>query len=100
MGAKQETTFRKRVVADLKKLPRTYFFSIQQVAIRGCPDICLCIDGRFVSLELKRSADAEVAPLQRHTLTKVIGANGIAFIAYPENWFEIYAYLEMLTKEK
>lgn len=100
MGAKQETVFRKRVVAELKKLENIYFFSVQQVAIRGCPDLCLCINGNFVSLELKKDKKAEIAPLQRYTLQKIIKAKGIAFIAYPENWFEIYAYLEILSKKE
>ena len=100
MAEKPETLFRRKVVLDLKKLYNTYFFSVQQVAIRGSPDICMCIDGRFVSLELKRSPTAEVAQLQRHTLGKILKANGIAFIVHPDNWFEIYAYLEILSKKE
>lgn len=97
MSQKPETRFRKRVTSALDKLPRTYYFSVQQIARRGDPDIVLCINGSFVALELKASAQEMPTPLQRRKLEWILDAEGIAFVVYPENWDEILEYLQILA---
>jgi hypothetical protein len=95
---KPETRFRERFVKKLKKLPNTHFFSIQQVAIRGVPDLLGLVDGRFVALELKASSKANVTELQKIALQKIAAAGGIARVVYPENELEILGELECLLK--
>lgn len=92
-----ETTFKRRVQEDLKKLPNVYFVKIQQRTIRGVPDIFACIDGRMVALELKRDEHARIAPLQTATLARIDRAGGHAVIAYPENWEDVYTYLKEMA---
>ena len=97
MSKKPETVFREKVVAKLKQLPNCAIFSIQQVAIRGTPDLLVCLNGFFVALELKASQKAKVSQLQDYALRKIINAGGIAFIVYPANWEGIFQELLKLA---
>jgi hypothetical protein len=90
---KPETLFREKVTPLLKALPFTHVFSIQQVAIRGTPDMLLCIAGHFVALEFKKDERSKPTALQRHALEKVEKAGGSAFVVCPENWGNIYRHL-------
>lgn len=92
-----ETEFKLKVLAALKKLPRTWCVKTQQVSIRGTPDILCSIGGTFVALELKRSQEAKVDPLQEHTLQKIRDAGGMALVVWPENWPPILAVIEALA---
>jgi hypothetical protein len=87
-----ETKFKEKVQEDLKTLPDCYFTKIQQVAIRGIPDILLCVNGRFVGMELK--VDSEISALQLYNLMKIQEANGVAIIATPKNWKIIFPLLK------
>ena len=93
-----ESLFRKRVDAALKKLPNSYFESIQQVAIRGTPDKLGVVNGRFVALELK-ARDGRVHPLQAMKLLKYEEAGALVFVANPTNWEEIWSTLVRLSRE-
>lgn len=94
MSKKPETLLKQRVLADLRALPNTYAVKIQQVAIRGIPDILACINGLFVALELKRSDTEELALLQVHELHKIKAAGGCGYVVTPSVW---PALLEDLT---
>lgn len=98
MGKKPETLFKETVLEALNQLPRTWACKIQQVAKRGTPDIIACINGVFVAIELKRGETVTVDPLQEWTLKKIVEADGIAAIAYPENWEAIYTYLKKIAQ--
>lgn len=81
-----ERSFRvSQVLPFLKTLKNTYSLPIQQLAIRGDPDLLLCCAGRFVALELK--AEGEVPrKLQQHKLDQVKRTGGISLVASPDNW--------------
>lgn len=98
MPKKPETLFRERVTPLLKALPFTCVLSIQQVAIRGTPDMLLCIAGHFVALEFKKDERSQPTKLQRHTLEKIERAGGSAFVVCPENWDRIYSHLRSFAK--
>lgn len=98
MAAKKETLFRARITPKLKALPNSTWFSIQQVGIRGTPDILGCIAGMFVGLELKATAKSPVSKLQEHHLKNIREAGGIGVVVYPENWGAVYATLESISK--
>ena len=100
MPQKPETRFKLRVASDLKKLPRTWFVKIQQVAIRGIPDFLLCINGRFVALELKAHPQAHVSPLQDWTLKEIARTGGIALITFPSNWSDTYLLLQEVAGDE
>ena len=88
---------------DLKDLG-IYFFAVQQSTMRGDADYCLCIEGRFVCLELKASRRSRVEKLQLHKLYCIERNGGVGLIASPENWEHVYSFLQELkvnpTKEK
>jgi len=92
-----ETKFKIKVMADLKKLPRTWFVKTQQVAIRGTPDILACLGGAFVALELKRDEHERADPLQAHNLDMIEFAGGHAYVVHPANWPAVYAALTNLA---
>lgn len=100
MAPKAETNFKVRVKAYLATLPHTWHVKVQQVGIRGTPDILCCIRGRFVALELKRSATAHIDPLQYHILGLISQAGGYAMVVYPENWAEVQTVLARISKLK
>ena len=80
-----------------------YWFIKEAGAVRGIPDLVICVNGFFVVWELKRSrAEAEKQTgrivLQRYTLTRVERANGRGRIVHPENLEELKKeILEMLS---
>lgn len=99
MARKPETNFRiNTVYPALKNLPNTYFMTIQQVAITGDPDTILCINGRFVALELKSDEESTIRPLQTYKLDQMIKAHGLAFRVDRSNWKEVHAELQKLAQ--
>lgn len=93
MAKGPESRFRNNVVVPaLKLLPNTFFISIQQLSLVGDPDIILCVDGRFIALELK-SANGKLKPLQAYKLQKIIESGGLGYKVDPMNWQEVHAEL-------
>lgn len=97
MAKQPETLLKERVLADLKLLPKTYAVKIQQVAIRGTPDILACINGYFVAIELKRDEKQKPDPMQKHQLGKIQGAAGYTYVVHPLNWPGVLASLTRLA---
>lgn len=96
---KPESKFRQHhVVPFLKTLPNTYYDGIQQASKSGSLDFYLCVNGRFVGMELKKDELAVVSDLQKHHLQKIQRAGGDAFLVYPKNFDRIREYLEQLAK--
>lgn len=95
-----ERDFKDRIRPQLKRLSKTWFVKVQQVGISGTPDFLLCIAGRFVALELKKSEKAKITKLQLHNLQLIRDAGGLAFIVFPENWDEILGRLIELSEGK
>ena len=100
MPQKPETSFRNRCVLTFLNthLKNSTYLSIQQVALLGHPDLVLCVRGKFVAMELKKSVKDKPRPLQTLCLKNVEQAGGIALIVYPENWEEVKLLLQKLDK--
>lgn len=103
MAKKQETVFKEKCQKDLKALSlkyqnTLYFTKIQQVALRGTPDLLLCVAGLFIAIELKKSEREKPDPLQNRELQKIKAARGYTFVACPENWQGVLNILERLLK--
>lgn len=96
---KPETKFKERVQADLKKLKNCWALKIQQVAIRGIPDFLICLCGRFVAIELKKSSKEEPNTLQKWTLEMIAAKGGMCFVANPENWTATFEVLKELDNQ-
>lgn len=98
MAKQPETLLKERVLKDLRKLPITYAVKIQQVAIRGTPDILCCINGHFVAIELKRDPSQKPDKLQEHELGRISKAGGVSVVVNPLNWPGVYASLAKLAR--
>ncbi len=72
---------------------------MQQLSLHGDPDLCLCINGRFVGMELKIDGE-KLRPLQQYKLEEIRKAGGVAIHAHPSVWEEIKRQLENLAKGK
>jgi hypothetical protein len=92
-----ESKFRITVDAFLKALPKSFWESIQQRAIRGSADKTGCVNGIYCRLELKRSANAKRGELQNYLIGKARLAGGYAEFVYPENWETIKGDLLQLA---
>lgn len=98
MAQGPEAKFKNHVVLpDLKALSRTYVMTIQQSSIVGDPDLILCVNGKFVALELKAN-NGNLKKLQRYKLEKIKESGGIAFAVFPKDWPEIFKQIEKLSK--
>ena len=67
-------------------LPNTWAKKIQQVSIRGIPDILGCINGHFIAIELKMDKTGQLDELQKYELSQIKKAKGHIFIATPQTW--------------
>lgn len=92
-----ETLFKIRVLNDLKKLRNTWAVKVQQMSIRGTPDILACINGLFVALELKKDGKSKTTRIQDYELGKIRKAGGVALLAYPGNWEETVGLLRRMA---
>jgi hypothetical protein len=77
----------------LKQLPNSWWCRVEQQSICGTPDTLGCIRGQMVAIEFKSSATAKVTKLQEHTLNKISESQGLAIVAYPENWEHVFTAL-------
>ena len=68
MPKKPETIFKEKVLEELRKMKNSYWIKIQQLSIRGVPDIIGVVNGRFVALELKKSHQEKADKLQEYVL--------------------------------
>ena len=100
MSQKPETRFKEKVRADLQKLPNTYFVKIQQQTIVGTHDFHLCIQGKFITLELKKSKKDKPSPPQVWEGVKILLSGGVTIFPSPENWREILDNLSLLAQTK
>ncbi len=71
---------------------------ISQRTISGTPDILLCVNGRFVAVELKASDTYGVTNLQAYQLKAIRNAFGRSYVCYPENMNEVLEELDMISK--
>jgi len=81
---KEETKFKERVLCELEKLS-LWAEKIQQVSIRGTPDILICANGTFVALELKTDVGV-LSALQEYKLSCIRETGGIAIVSTPKSW--------------
>ncbi len=98
MAKQAETVFKEKIIPQLQRLPNTWFAKIQQRTLRGTPDILMCINGMFVALELKKSANEDPDLLQDHNIERINQAGGLGFKVFPENWDKVFLTLVALSK--
>jgi hypothetical protein len=79
-----ETKFKMKVQSRLSQIPGVWHVKIQQVALRGVPDMLICYKGKFFAWELK-TLKGRVSDLQRYVLNNITKAGGIARVVTPDN---------------
>lgn len=89
-----ETRFKNKLKPYLEEIPKSYFEKIQQVSIRGTPDILGVVNGVAVALELK--VDAPLEALQAHKLSKWRDAGAFVRVVTPETYREVIEELIIL----
>jgi hypothetical protein len=90
MSKKAESLFQSRLVQILKnEFPKIKIFKIQQTSKRGDPDLLICVEGRFIALELKKDTKSKPTRLQKHILEQVKAAGGFACVCHPDNFKEL-----------
>jgi hypothetical protein len=98
LAKKPETKFKERVQKDLDSLRFCAHFKIQQVTLRGIPDFLICLNSRFIAIELKKDEREKPNKLQEWTLHKISHAGGITFVVHPGNWYETFDTLKHLSE--
>lgn len=83
-----ETRFKEKVLRDLRAIPGVWAEKIQQVSIKGTPDILACVCGIFFAIELKTDS-GKLEKLQEHKLRLIAKAGGGAMVATPSTWPDI-----------
>lgn len=82
---------------DLKKKVRTFltdkgwfikYYSGKGMGQAGVPDFIGCMEGRFVSIELKTET-GKLSRLQEHTINEIKKQNGISVVVYGWEDFQI-----------
>lgn len=73
-----EANLQRRVVSAIKRrFPSAWVYHPCDRKRMGVPDLLICVNGRFVAVELK-AAGRKPTELQRFTLDKITHAGGIA----------------------
>lgn len=98
MAEKPETTYKKKLIVKLKKIPKSYWEKISQVSKHGTADYHGCVNSFMIALELKTDKEAPSTAIQRHKLMRVEKAGGYSAMIYPENESEILADLMRLAE--
>tara|TARA_Y100000593_G_C4235468_1_gene299288 strand:- start:35 stop:283 length:249 start_codon:yes stop_codon:yes gene_type:complete len=80
----------------LREIKNSYWIKIQQVALKGVPDILGTINGRFIALELKIEGD-KADKLQEYVLQEIDKSGGIALVVNPNNFEQAKNYIVKQT---
>ena len=76
-----ESDITKSILKYLKTLPRCFFWKEHGgiYGTSGIPDIIVCIDGRFIALEVK-TQNGKTTPLQNVAIRKIRSSGDFAFV--------------------
>ena len=74
------TTVQKQIINYVEQELNGYCVNLMKSSRRGDSDLLICIDGRFIGVEVKVGSDT-VKPLQVYKLERIQKAGGVAFIA-------------------
>jgi hypothetical protein len=98
-----ERNFEEKFLKKLKSLDGVYVPpKVDAPSSRGLPDRIICVKGRYVALEFKRTEREIVskrAKLQAYTLDEIIKAGGIGRFVTPANADYIFKMIERLVNE-
>ena len=77
----KESELIKKISDYLKSVPDLFFWKEHGgiYGTSGIPDIIVCIDGRFIALEVK-TQKGKTTPLQNAAIRKIRNSGGFAFV--------------------
>ena len=88
-----EKHFQKKVITRLRKLPgNPWVTKLNDLTTIGLPDVIVMVEGKGFALELKTKS--KLSEIQYVTLEKMEKAGWETFVATPENFNEIFSYIE------
>lgn len=90
-----EKDFQRRVMRDLRRLPKSWWHKVNDRVATGVLDVHGGVNGLSVVIELKTRS--KLTKIQLYNLEKAHAANCQAFVGVPENWPDIYAFLWCLV---
>lgn len=78
-----ESDITKRILKYLKTLPRCFCWKEHGgiYGTSGIPDIIVCLDGRFIALEVK-TPKGRTTPLQDASIRKILNSGGFACVVH------------------
>lgn len=90
VGKKEETLFAEKFDKWINETFKddVWCENIQQVCIVGTPDRLICIRGKFLAVEFKKSEKDQPTAMQTYKLNKITRAGGLSLLVYPENFHE------------
>lgn len=90
---KAESYYQKQIIKFLEEEYQAYVIKVERASKSGIPDLIVCIDGRFIGIEVKRPDSSRGAtPLQELNIGYINQAGGLAFEARSVE--EVKEYLE------
>ncbi len=94
----QEKNFENKIKQHLKNEGCWYVkYFANRMTRTGVPDILACVNGYFVAIEVKADK-GKPSELQLWNREQIRKANGIAIVAYPNQWEELKLLIEDLIK--
>ena len=94
-----EASFQRKVMKDLKTVPKSWWVKVVTASENGTPDIIGCVRGKFVALELK-DQHGKASQLQKLQISRIEGAKGFAAVVHPQEWDSVLAYLKEITNKR
>lgn len=94
-----EYAFQQKVLRFIKK-HNIYCVKTIRTNQNGTPDLLLCINGRFIGLELKRDGE-KPTKLQFHRLKEIEQSGGLGLWTRPDTWEDTkLILLKLLSYDK
>lgn len=91
-----EKHFQDKVMRELRKIPKSWWFKINDRATVGIPDILGAVNGYSVLIELKTKE--KLTPIQLYHLERADQACSQSFVATPGNWAEVLHFIQGLSQ--
>ena len=80
MSAGDEQTIQTKIQDEAKKHYKAWTVNVTVCNKSGCPDLLMCINGRFVGLEVKASKGGITTKLQHYRIKEIKAAGGEAAV--------------------
>ncbi len=71
-----EQQFQKKIITRFENMG-AYVVKTISTNKRGCPDLLICLDGKFIGIEVKVGYN-KASKIQLHNLNSIINSGGVA----------------------